>query len=101
MIIETVRCTDVQIPPPEYYRTVRAACDRHGALLILDEVPICLGRTGKMFAAQHWGVVPDIMTLAKHLGGRVQEDVRPETQERLDEITVDVKAVEVETPDEG
>ena len=46
VIIETVRCTDVQIPPPEYYRIVRDACDRHGALLILDEVPICLGRTG-------------------------------------------------------
>ena len=41
VIIETVRCTDVQIPPPEYYRIVRDACDRHGALLILDEVPIC------------------------------------------------------------
>ena len=39
--------------------------------------------------------------LAKHLGGRVQEDVRPETQARLDEITVDVSTVEVDTPDEG
>ena len=49
VIVETVRCTDVQIPPPGYYRLLRDACDRHGALLILDEVPICLGRTGRMF----------------------------------------------------
>jgi 4-aminobutyrate aminotransferase len=71
VIIETVRCTDVQIPPPEYYRIVRAACDRHGALLILDEVPICLGRTGRMFAFEHYGIVPDMVVLGKGLGGAV------------------------------
>jgi len=71
VIIETIRCTDVQIPPPEYYRTVRAACDRHGALLILDEVPICLGRTGRMFAFEHYGIVPDMVVLGKGLGGAV------------------------------
>ena len=43
VIVETVRCTDVQIPPPAYYVALREACDRHGALLILDEVPIGLG----------------------------------------------------------
>jgi 4-aminobutyrate aminotransferase len=71
VIIETVRCTDVQVPPPEYYRIVRAACDRHGALLILDEVPICLGRTGRMFAFEHYGIVPDMVVLGKGLGGAV------------------------------
>jgi 4-aminobutyrate aminotransferase len=71
VIIETVRCTDVQIPPPDYYRIVRAACDRHGALLILDEVPICLGRTGRMFAFEHYGIVPDMVVLGKGLGGAV------------------------------
>jgi 4-aminobutyrate aminotransferase len=71
VIIETVRCTDVQIPPPEYYRIVREACDRHGALLILDEVPICLGRTGQMFAFEHYGIVPDMVVLGKGLGGAV------------------------------
>jgi 4-aminobutyrate aminotransferase len=71
VIIETVRCTDVQIPPPEYYRIVRDACDRHGALLILDEVPICLGRTGRMFAFEHYGIVPDMVVLGKGLGGAV------------------------------
>ncbi|MEP6657572.1 MAG: aspartate aminotransferase family protein [Betaproteobacteria bacterium] len=71
VIIETIRCTDVQIPPPDYYRMVRAACDRHGALLILDEVPICLGRTGRMFAFEHYGIVPDMVVLGKGLGGAV------------------------------
>jgi 4-aminobutyrate aminotransferase len=71
VIIETIRCTDVQIPPPAYYRTVREACDRHGALLILDEVPIGLGRTGAMFAFEHYGIVPDMVVLGKGLGGGV------------------------------
>ncbi len=71
VIIETIRSTDVQIPPPDYYRIVREACDRHGALLILDEVPICLGRTGMMFAFEHYGIVPDMVVLGKGLGGAV------------------------------
>ncbi|MEP7182697.1 MAG: aspartate aminotransferase family protein [Betaproteobacteria bacterium] len=71
VVIETVRCTDVQIPPPEYYRIVRDACDRHGTLLILDEIPICLGRTGTMFAFEPYGIVPDIVVLGKGLGGAV------------------------------
>ena len=61
----------MQIPPPEYYRIVREACDRHGALMILDEVPICLGRTGRMFAFEHYGIVPDMVVLGKGLGGAV------------------------------
>ena len=69
VIIETIRSTDVAIPPPEYYRIVRDACDRHGALLILDEIPICLGRTGRMFAFEHYGIVPDMVVLGKGLGG--------------------------------
>ncbi len=71
VIVETVRCTDVQIPPPAYYRILREACDRHGALLILDEVPIALGRTGRMFAFEHYDVVPDMVVLGKGLGGAV------------------------------
>ncbi len=71
VIVETVRCTDVQIPPPDYYRIVRRACDRHGALLILDEIPIALGRTGKLFAAEHYGIEPDMLVLGKGLGGGV------------------------------
>lgn len=71
VIVETVRSTDVQIPPQRYYTRLREACDRHGALLILDEIPICLGRTGAMFAFERYGIVPDIVVLGKGLGGAV------------------------------
>ena len=70
VIGETVRCTPY-IPPPEYWRRICAACDRHGALLILDEIPIGLGRTGRMFACEHYDVVPDILVLGKGLGGGI------------------------------
>jgi len=71
VVIETVRSTDVQVPPRSYYEIVRRACDRHGTLLILDEIPICLGRTGRMFAFEHYGIVPDMVVLGKGLGGAV------------------------------
>ena len=71
VIVETVRSTDVQVPPRAYYETLRAACDRHGALLILDEIPVCLGRTGAMFAFERYGIVPDMVVLGKGLGGGI------------------------------
>jgi len=61
----------VILAPDGYFPRVREICDRVGALLILDEVRTCLGRTGKMFASEHYGVVPDIVTMAKALGGGV------------------------------
>jgi len=71
VIVETVRCTDVQVPPRSYYEKLRTACDKHGALLILDEIPICLGRTGTLFAFEQYGIVPDIVVIGKGLGGAV------------------------------
>jgi 4-aminobutyrate aminotransferase len=71
VVVETVRSTDVQVPPRDYYRKLRAACDRHGALLILDEIPVCLGRAGTMFAYEPYGIVPDMLVLGKGLGGGV------------------------------
>jgi 4-aminobutyrate aminotransferase len=56
------------VPPDGFLSGLRELCDRHGILLIFDEVQSGIGRTGKMFASQHWDVVPDIMTLAKGLG---------------------------------
>ncbi len=57
----------IVVPPPDYLPRLREICDRHGVLLILDEVITGFGRTGTLFAAEHWDVVPDIMTLAKGL----------------------------------
>ena len=56
------------VPPDGFLAGLRALCDAHGILLIFDEVQCGIGRTGKMFASEHWGVRPDIMTLAKGLG---------------------------------
>lgn len=57
------------VPPDGFLQGLRRICDRHGALLIADEVQTGLGRTGKMFAVEHWSVVPDVICLAKALGG--------------------------------
>jgi len=57
----------VSIPPDGYMQRLREMCDKYGILLIADEVISGLGRTGKLFACDHWGVVPDIMTLSKGL----------------------------------
>ncbi len=61
----------VRLPKPGYLAQVRKLCDRSGALLILDEVQTGMGRTGRLFAYEHAGVAPDILTLAKGLGGGV------------------------------
>jgi len=58
-------------PAPEYFRDLRALCDRHDLLLIFDEIQTGMGRTGTLFAYEQCGITPDIMTLAKGLGGGV------------------------------
>lgn len=70
-IAETIRNTDVQIPSKKYWKRVREICDKHNILLILDEIPIALGRTGKMFVFEHYDIEPDIICLGKGLGGGI------------------------------
>jgi taurine--2-oxoglutarate transaminase len=66
VMLETVTGTNgIIVPPDGYLRSIREVCDRHGILLICDEVMAGFGRTGKWFAVDNWNVVPDIITLAK------------------------------------
>lgn len=65
MVEPIVGSAGLIVPPDGFLQGLRALCDRHGILLILDEVMTGFGRTGKWFAAEHWNVVPDIMTFAK------------------------------------
>jgi taurine--2-oxoglutarate transaminase len=67
-MIESVTGTNgIIIPPEGYMQGLRALCDKYGILMIADEVMSGFGRTGKWFAVDHWGVVPDFMTMAKGL----------------------------------
>jgi taurine--2-oxoglutarate transaminase len=66
VVLETVTGTNGVIPPPDgYLQSIRKVCDRHGILLVLDEIMAGFGRTGRWFACDHWGVVPDVITVAK------------------------------------
>ena len=55
------------VPPPDYLRTLRTLCDKHGILLVADEIQCGIGRTGRMFACEHAGIEPDILVAAKGL----------------------------------
>lgn len=72
VLLETVPATlGMPIPPPDYLPAVRRLCNQHGALLILDEVQCGLGRTGKLWAFEHFDVLPDMVVLGKGLSGGV------------------------------
>ncbi len=83
VIAEPTRSAAI-FPPAEYWRQVRDACDRYGALLIFDEIPHALGRTGRMFAFEHDGVDPDVLVLGKGLGGGIFPFAAMVARTRLD-----------------
>lgn len=68
LIAEPMRAIPI-VPPKGFWKRIRELCDRHGTLLIFDEIPTGLGKTGKLFACEHDDVVPDILVLGKSLGG--------------------------------
>jgi 4-aminobutyrate aminotransferase len=71
VVAEPIRWSTVTIPPREYWRKIRKFCDEFGAILIFDEIGTGLGRTGKMFAFEHFEIVPDIVVLGKGFGGGI------------------------------
>ncbi|MGI9281976.1 MAG: aspartate aminotransferase family protein [Endozoicomonas sp.] len=70
-IAETVRNTDVQVPSQAYWQRVREICDKHNVLLIIDEIPNGMGRSGEWFTYQKYGITPDILCIGKGLGGGI------------------------------
>ena len=68
-VVEPIQGKGVYLASESYWRAVQAACRRHGTLLVFDEVQTGMGRTGRFFCHQHWGLEPDIITLSKALSG--------------------------------
>src|SRR4051812_19935383 len=68
-LVEPVQGKGVNLPPPGYLEAAQALCRRYGTLLCADEVQTGLGRTGRLFAFEHWGLEPDLVTVAKSLSG--------------------------------
>jgi 4-aminobutyrate aminotransferase len=70
LVAEPIRAVPY-VPPPGFWRQVREICDHRGVLLVFDEIPTGLGKSGRMFACDHDGVVPDLLVLGKALGGGI------------------------------
>lgn len=88
VVIETVQGdAGVRVPTQEFMQALRKKCDETGALLIFDEVQCGMGRTGKMFAFEHFGIVPDAITLGKALGGGMSIGALVSSQEMLNQFT--------------
>ncbi|MBL7851451.1 MAG: aspartate aminotransferase family protein [Cyclobacteriaceae bacterium] len=90
VIMETIQGdAGVRIPSKEYMKAVRQRCDDTGALLILDEIQCGMGRTGKLFAFEHFGIIPDILTIAKAFGGGMPIGALISSEENLRAFTHD------------
>jgi len=86
-LAETVRNTDVQIPSKAYWKRVSEICRKHGVLLIVDEIAIGFGRTGKMFAFEHYDIEPDVVCIGKGLGGGIIPIAGIVTRDRFNTAT--------------
>ncbi len=90
VIIETVQGdAGVRIPSKEFMLALRGKCNETGAMLIFDEIQCGMGRTGKMFAFEHFGVFPDILTLGKALGGGMPIGALVSSQDHMNKFTFD------------
>jgi 4-aminobutyrate aminotransferase len=84
LLAEPMRWTTVEPPPPGFWPRIRESCDRTGTLLIFDEIPSCLARSGTMFVCEQAGVTPDILVIGKGLGGGIMPMAATIANRRLD-----------------
>lgn len=90
VIAETVQGdAGVRIPSPAYMQALRRRCNETGALLILDEIQCGMGRTGRLFAFEHFGITPDILTIAKAFGGGLPIGAFISSHDRMKMLTHD------------
>lgn len=90
VIMETIQGdAGVRIPTKKYLQAVRKQCNETGALLILDEIQCGMGRTGKLFAFEHFGIVPDILTIAKAFGGGLPIGAFISSEKKMKTLTHD------------
>ncbi len=88
IIIEAVQAeSGVTVPENNYLDKMRSQCDKHGALMILDEIQTGFGRTGKLFAFQHTNTIPDILLLAKGMGGGMPIGAFISSAENMKQLT--------------
>jgi 4-aminobutyrate aminotransferase len=86
VVAEPMRWTTVEVPPPDFWPKVRASCTRHGALLVFDEIPSGLARSGTMFVCEQVGACPDILAIGKGLGGGIMPMAAIITRHDLDVV---------------
>ncbi|MGK0464929.1 (R)-1-hydroxy-2-aminoethylphosphonate ammonia-lyase [Clostridium sp.] len=84
ILLEPIRATDTHIPPKSYFKRLRELCDKNGIILIFDEIPTALGRSGEFYVHQNFGVEPDILVLGKGLGGGIIPQAAVLTKSKYD-----------------
>lgn len=84
ILLEPIRATDTHVPPKTYFQRLRKICDQKGILLIFDEIPTALGRSGEFYVHQIFGIEPDILVLGKGLGGGVIPQAAVLTKSKYD-----------------
>ncbi|NBC82841.1 MAG: aspartate aminotransferase family protein [Bacteroidetes bacterium] len=87
LLAEPIRNTSVHIPPADFWKNVQYICNQYNTLLIFDEIPVCLGRTGRFFAFEHFNMVPDIVTMGKGLGGGIMPFAMVMANEKFDIVS--------------
>ncbi|WP_343758232.1 aminotransferase class III-fold pyridoxal phosphate-dependent enzyme [Clostridium oceanicum] len=84
ILLEPVRATDIHVPPKSYFEKLRKVCDENKILLIFDEIPTAIGRSGEFYVHQNFNVEPDILVLGKGLGGGVIPQAAVLTKSKYD-----------------